>query len=206
MDKPFYTGKPWRFQCVEVPKWRFLSIDGTGNPNASEHYGHAVTALYSLSYPLKFNSKNTQGRDYVVGPLEGLWWAEDMKAFVRREKDKWKWRMMIRQPDWQSDSDVEAVRAKAITKLEKTGGDPGIIASLQAVRASNFDEGLGVQVLHIGSYEDEGPVLAKLHNEFLPANGLTFNGHHHEVYLGDPRKVAPQKLKTILRQPVKPVD
>ena len=206
VDKPFYTGKAWRFDSVDVPKWRFLSIDGTGNPNVSEQYNHAITALYGLSYPLKFHSKKTHGRDYVVGPLEGLWWADDMDTFIRGDKDSWKWRMMIRQPSWQNDEDVELVRKSAIAKAEKTGGEEAQIASLRAVRVGDFTEGPSVQVLHVGPYSEEGPVIAKMHNEFLPSNGLTFNGHHHEIYLSDVRKVAPEKLKTILRQPVKQVE
>lgn len=205
MDKPYYAGKPWRFDVVEVPKWRFLAIDGTGNPNASEKYGHAITALYSLSYPLKFHSKKTHGRDYVVGPLEGLWWADDMETFIRGEKDNWKWRMMVRQPCWQSDEELELIRNGAVAKAEKAGDDEALITSLLAVGASEVEEGLSVQALHVGPYSEEGPMIAKMHNEFLPANGLTFNGQHHEIYLSDVRRVAPEKLKTIIRQPVKRV-
>lgn len=156
-----------------------------------------------MSYGLKFHSKNTHKRDYVVGPLEGLWWADDMAVFNRGDKDSWKWRMMIRQPSWQSDDDVEAVRAAAIAKGLKAGNGPADIAGLEKVAATRLAEGLSVQVLHVGPYSDEGPVIARMHNEFLPADNLDFNGHHHEIYLSDVRKVAPEKLKTILRQPVR---
>ncbi len=140
-------------------------------------------------------SKKELGRDYAVMPLEGLWWAEDMSTFLSREKDKWSWTMMILQPDWITRDMVDAAVAKARGKL---GEMPA------SLRLETLEEGLCVQTMHIGSYDDEGPVLARLHGEYLPQNGLAEQGRHHEIYLGDPRKTAPEKLKTILRQPVRP--
>ena len=193
--KHLYQPSTKDFTTVEVPVMQFAKIDGAGNPNTSAEYAHAVQWLYSVSYPLKFMSKKELGKDYTVPPLEGLWWAEDMASFVSGDKDKWLWTMMIMQPDWITAEMFAAAVDKARAKL----GDPP--ASL---RLEFFDEGLSVQIMYIGAYADEGPTIARLHNEFMPAHGLTENGHHHEIYLGDPRKTPPEKLKTVIRQPVRP--
>ena len=193
--KALYAPPVGRFVEVDVPPLSYLMIDGAGDPNTAASYKSAVEWLYSLSYPLKFMSKKELGRDYAVMPLEGLWWAEDMSTFISRRKDEWSWTMMILQPDWITKGMVDAVAAKARGKL----GEPP--ASL---RLETLDEGLCVQTMHVGSYDDEGPVLAKLHDEYLPQHGLKETGRHHEIYLGDPRKTPPEKLKTILRQPVRP--
>ncbi len=183
------------FALVEVPPLPYLMFDGHGDPNTAPEYAQAVEALYSLSYTLKFMSKHSYGRDYVVGPLEGLWWAADMNTFITREKSKWSWTMMILQPDWITAAHVQAAKGEVLMKK----GLPG----LERARLAKFDEGLCAQVLHIGSYDDEGPVLARLHKDWLPAHGLAENGHHHEIYLGDPRKTPPERLRTLLRQPVR---
>lgn len=183
-----------RFTLVEVPAMRFLMVDGHGDPNTAPAYVQAVEWLYSVSYPLKFMSKKDLGRDYAVMPLEGLWWSDDMSSFVSRDKDRWSWTMMIMQPDWITPRMVAA----AVEKARAKRGEPP--ASL---RLADYDEGLSVQTLHIGAYDDEGPVLRRLHEEFLPANGLEPTGHHHEIYISDPRRTPPEKLKTVLRQPVR---
>ena len=183
-----------RFTIVDVPKMRFAKVDGKGDPNVSEEYRNAVRWLYSVSYPLKFMSKKELGRDYTVAPLEGLWWAQDMDDFLKGNKSRWSWTAMIMQPDWITGAMFDAAAAKACDKL----GEPP--ASL---RLEDFDEGLSVQIMHIGPYSAEGPTIARLHGEFLPQNGLTENGLHHEIYIGDPGKTAPEKLKTVLRQPVR---
>ncbi|MCO5162978.1 MAG: GyrI-like domain-containing protein [Mesorhizobium sp.] len=193
--KALYAPPVGRFVQVEVPPLSYLMIDGSGDPNTAASYRSALEWLYSVSYPLKFMSKKELGRDYAVMPLEGLWWADDMSTFLSRKKDEWSWTMMILQPDWIGQAMVDAAIAKARAKL----GEPP--ASL---RLERLEEGLCVQTMHIGSYDDEGPVLAKLHDEYLPQHGLKETGRHHEIYLGDPRKTAPEKLKTILRQPVQP--
>ncbi|MCG6858235.1 MAG: GyrI-like domain-containing protein [Salaquimonas sp.] len=192
--KHLYQPSARAFSIVEVPKMQFAKIDGTGNPNTSADYAHAVQWLYSVSYPLKFMSKKELQKDYGVPPLEGLWWADDMTSFTSGDKDSWKWTMMIMQPDWISGQMFAAAVDKARAKM----GEPP--ASL---RLETYHEGLSVQIMFIGPYAEEGPVIAQLHNEFLPAEELTENGHHHEIYLGDPRKTAPEKLKTVIRQPVR---
>lgn len=200
-DKALYTGKVGRFDVIEVPKQLFLMIDGAGNPGTAPAYGRAVAALYGLSYGLKFQGK-PQGVDHVVPPLEGLWWADDMDSFITREKDKWFWTMMIRQPDWVTATDLAQVLEGVVVKIVKKRDAATDEATLRKVRLEAFHEGQVVQVLHVGSYDQEGPVLADMHNRFIPENGFEMRGLHHEIYLGDPRKVAPEKLKTILRQPV----
>jgi hypothetical protein len=141
-------------------------------------------------------SKQQMDRDYVVPPLEGLWWAADMDSFtVSRDKSAWDWTMMIMTPDWATGAMFE----QAVEAVKK-GKNP---AALTKVRLESYHEGLAVQILHIGSFDDEGPTLARLHQEYMPANNYVENGKHHEIYLSDPRRVAPEKLKTVLRQPVK---
>lgn len=192
--KSMYSAPSRDFVLIEVPSLRYLMFDGRGDPNVAPEYRHAIEALYSLSYTLKFMSKRAFDRDYVVGPLEGLWWSDDMGSFASRQKDKWSWTMMILQPDWITAEHLQAAKAEVLMKK----GLPGV----ETTRLEVLDEGLCAQILHIGPYDTEGPVLARLHTEWLPANGLRETGHHHEIYLSDPRKVAPEKLKTILRQPV----
>lgn len=190
-----YRAKAGAFRIVDVPDLRYLMIDGHGDPNTSPQYTEALEALYPVAYALKFASKRELDRDYVVPPLEGLWWADDMDAFTSvRDKDRWHWTMMLLVPEWIDETMFEAAVARTRAKRAPKG--------LDDVRLETLSEGRCVQTLHIGSYDDEGPVLERMHDEFLPANGLHPTGKHHEIYLGDPRKVAPEKLRTILRQPV----
>jgi hypothetical protein len=183
------------FVFVTVPELSFLMVDGKGDPGTARSYADAVEALYSVSYTLKFASKKQLERDYVVPPLEGLWWADDPAVFVARQRDEWRWTMMIMQPDWITESMV--AEAKGVSGRKKE------LPALPGLRFDALDEGLSLQIMHVGSYEAEGPTLARLHDEVMPSHGLTFNGPHHEIYLGDPRKTVSEKLKTILRQPVK---
>lgn len=191
--KQFYAPSSKDFAVVQVPEMNFVMIDGHGAPGNTA-YQHALSWLYPVSYGLKFFSKQTLEKDYVVPPLEGLWWADDMTAYTADRRDEWHWTMMIMLPDWLN----ETAFAASVDKASKKLGDPP--ASL---RHESFDEGLSAQILHIGPYSEEGPTIAKMHKEFLPQNGLIENGHHHEIYLGDPRKTAPDKLRTVLRHPVR---
>lgn len=192
--KHLYAPKK-KFEIVDVSEMQFIMVDGHGDPNTAQDYQDAVEALYAMAYKMKFISKKTLEKDYVVPPLEGLWWAEDMETFTTREKSAWDWTMMIMVPDWITveifDDAIEQVRKKKA------------LASLDKVRLEKYHEGLSVQIMHVGSYDDEGPILAKMHNEFIPENGYVENGKHHEIYLSDPRRVAPEKLKTVLRQPLR---
>jgi len=190
-----YKAKAGEFRLVELPTLQYLMVDGQGDPNTSPAYQQALQTLYPVAYKLKFASKRELGRDYVVPPLEGLWWADDMAAFTsRRNKHEWRWTMMLLVPEWLGADMVEAAREQAGAKNPP--------ARLDDVRLQELTESLCVQTLHVGSFDDEGPVLERMHSEFLPANGLQLTGKHHEVYLSDFRKVVAQKLRTILRQPV----
>lgn len=189
-----YTAPTGRFVSIEVPTLAFVKIDGAGDPDTAPAYKQAIEWLYAVSYALKFAAKGF-GKDYVVPPLEGLWWAEDPADFVARRKDRWRWTMMIMAPDFIDRPLFEA----AVDKARKKFGDVP-----PSLRFEPLSEGQALQILHIGSYDDEGPTLARLHDEIMPAQNLTFAGHHHEIYLGDPRRTAPARLRTILRQPVKP--
>jgi len=196
--KYLYRPSAKKFAVVDVPPMNFLMVDGHGDPNTAQEYQAAVEALYALAYKLKFMSKNELARDYVVPPLEGLWWAEDMNTFITREKGAWDWTMMIMQPEWITAALFEETRQQ-VAKAKN-------LPALAKIRLERYHEGLAVQIMHLGSYDDEGPTLAKLHQEFLPQNGYSEAGKHHEIYLSDPRRVAPEKLKTVLRQPVKKGD
>ncbi|MFC9790747.1 GyrI-like domain-containing protein [Rhodococcus sp. NPDC127528] len=193
--KSLYAPAAKEFTAVDVPEMTYIAVDGHGDPNTSVAYAAAVEALYATAYAIKFASKNAQGRDLVVAPLEGLWRAADPSTFVTREKDGWDWTMMIAQPEWITSADIEQARATAAAKKD--------LPALELLRPVTLAEGRSLQILHLGPYDDEAATLARLHDEFMPEHGLTFNGDHHEIYLNDARKTAPEKLKTILRQPVR---
>jgi len=192
--KEFFGAKPGVFSQVVVPEFTYLMVDGSGDPNTSPQYTVAIEALYSLSYTLKFLSKGELGRDYTVPPLEGLWWSNDMKDFESGKKDGWLWTAMIMVPDWITPTLL--ARGTAVAAERKPESD------VTRVRREALDEGLSVQTLFVGPYRDEAPVIAELHAVYLPQNDLVENGRHHEIYLSDPRRTDPTKLRTIIRQPV----
>lgn len=186
---------PRKFVVVDVPEMQFLMVDGHGDPNVALEYQQALEAVYAVAYKIKFSSKKQLGKDYVVPPLEGLWWAADMETFTTaRDKSQWDWTMMIMTPEWISSEVYQTARKEVEQRKELPG--------LGKIRLEEYHEGLSVQILHLGSYEDEGPVLSRMHTEFIPDQGLKCSGKHHEIYLSDPRRTEPEKLKTILRQPV----
>lgn len=181
-------------ELVEVPPLQYLMIDGEGDPNTAQAYKNAVEALFSLSYTLKFMVKlRPGGADYGVMPLEGLWWTESMEDFSVERKDGWKWTSLMLQPEFITPELVEEARAQAAAKKE--------LPALPLVRLERLEEGRCAQVLHIGPYAAEGPTVERLHG-FILEQGLSLRGKHHEIYLGDPRRAAPDKLQTIIRQPV----
>ena len=193
--KHLYRPSTKEFVVVDVPPMNFLMIDGHGDPNTAQEYQDALEALYAVAYKLKFMSKKERGMDYVVPPLEGLWWAEDMEAFTTgRDKSVWDWTMMIMQPEWVTQEIFE----EALRQVEEKKKPP----ALPKFRLEAYHEGLSVQIMHIGSCDDEAPTLDRMHHEFIPTNGYEMTGKHHEIYLSDPRKVAPEKMKIVLRQPV----
>ncbi|MEH2586862.1 GyrI-like domain-containing protein [Bradyrhizobium sp. AZCC 1721] len=191
--KPLFTAPLNRFVTIDVPPVSYLMIDGHGDPNTAQAYRLAVESLYATAFTIKFSCK-ANGKDFVVMPLEGLWSAPDPESFSARRKDEWEWTMMIMVPDYVDDETFLAARIKA---REKLGALP------DSLRLESLEEGLCLQALHVGSYDDEGPLLARLHGEVMPSGGYDFAGRHHEVYLSDPRKTAPEKLKTVIRQPVR---
>lgn len=194
---PTYKAAKGRFEIIRVPSMQFLMLDGHGDPNTSTAYADALATLYPVAYSLKFHSKKQLDRDYVVPPLEALWWSDDMETFTAsRDKSRWEWTVMLMVPEWLSNGDV----ASGVESVADGKSAP----SLDRLRFEVLDEGLSVQTLHIGSYEDEAPVLAAMHHDFIPAHGLVMTGRHHEIYLSDPRRVDTSKLRTILRQPVQP--
>jgi hypothetical protein len=182
-------------QLVQVPPLKFLCLDGHGDPNTSPAYAAAVQALYSVSYAAKFAVKKAGGPDFKVSALEGLWWAEDLRTFLTGDKSEWDWTMMIRQPD--------AVTGDLLARLADEVATKKSMPAARQLRLISFEEGAAAQVLHVGPYATEAPTIARLH-EFIRDQGFTFDGHrhkHHEIYLGDPRRSAPEKLRTIIRQP-----
>jgi hypothetical protein len=194
--KEFYSQPKSKMTMVKVPDLAFLAIDGRGDPNTSAEYRAALEALYAVAYGLKFLLKKRAGNpiDYPVMPLEGLWWVHDMRQFDVRKKDEWNWRMMIMQPPVVEAPIVEKMKVEAAKKKD--------LPSVNKVDLICFEEGEAAQVLHLGPYADEGPTIQALH-DFIDARGYVKDGLHHEIYLGDPRKTAPSKLKTIIRQPVR---
>lgn len=178
---------------VEVPPLAFLMVDGHGDPNTSTSYREAVEALYAGSYAVRALARARGHPVHTVGPLEGLWSADDLSVFRTRDKSAWDWTLMVVQPDWVTGDLVETALAAARSRRGP---------SLDRVRLDSYAEGRSVQVLHLGSYDDEAPTVERLHREFLPAHGLVPTGRHHEIYLSDPRRVEPARLRTIVRQPV----
>lgn len=193
-ELPCYTAKRNSPQMTDVPDLQYLMIDGQGDPNTTA-YAAAVSALYPIAYKLKFASKKDLERDYVVMPLEGLWWADDMDTFTTaRDKTRWDWTLMIMVPDW--------ITAEMFGLAVEQLGSKERPERLDDVRLESLSERRCVQALHIGAYDDEAELLRHMHEEFVPGRGLTMVGRHHEIYLSDPRRVEPAKLRTILRQPV----
>lgn len=183
-------------ELVDMPELTFLMIDGRGDPNTASEYVQAIEALFTVAYAAKFAVKRApDGIDYGVPPLEGLWWTPDM-SFTSEDKSSWQWTMMIPQPD------VVTAEVFAAARVVASRRKP--LDAVGRVRLERFEEGLAAQVLHVGPYATEAPTIRRLH-DFIAAEGYEPTGKHHEIYLGDPRRSAPEKLKTIVRQPVSQV-
>ncbi|SDR99910.1 hypothetical protein SAMN04489752_0762 [Brevibacterium siliguriense] len=196
---PSLRAKQGRFDLIEIPESRYLMIDGHGDPNTSPDFASAVTSLYPLAYGLKFFSKLELGRDYVVPPLEGRWWADDMSTFTSaRDKSAWDFTLMLFVPDWLNGDHLDGVVDTVLAKESAP--------RLGEIRFESLQEGTCIQTLHVGPFDDEGPVLEHMHTVVIPGEGMTMTGKHHEIYLSDVRRTAPEKLRTILRQPVAPLD
>ncbi|MEJ1095651.1 MULTISPECIES: GyrI-like domain-containing protein [unclassified Pseudoxanthomonas] len=190
---PFYRAPATDVAQIDVPAFRFLMVDGQGDPNNSQEYAQAVEALFSVSYTAKFMvKKGPQELDYSVMPLEGLWWAEDMSAFISNDRKKWKWTMMIMQPDFVGDEIIKAATSAVRSKKK--------LPAIDKLRLEEFTEGRCAQVLHVGPFSAEGPTIERLHAFINARSGLA--GKHHEIYLSDVRRADPSKWKTIIRQPM----
>jgi len=194
--KHLYAPSAKEVSAVTVPPLRFLMIDGEGDPNTAQAYAKALEALYALSYTLKFAIKRqSPDQDYTVAPLEGLWWVPDMREFTAADKSGWLWTAMIMQPD-----PVTAGMVAAAIEDVRRKKNP---AALDRVRFEVYDEGLAAQIMHNGPYAAEAPTIARLH-AYIAENGCALRGKHHEIYLSDPSRTAPEKLKTVIRQPMQP--
>jgi len=192
-EKLFYYPSTSEVSVVDMPEMKFLMIDGQGDPNNSQEYQHAMETLFPVSYKTKFTSKKEKSQDYVVMPLEGLWWVDNMEEFSIADKSSWKWTVMIRQPDFINETLIN----KVIEELEKKKDLP----SLSKLRFETFKEGKTVQIMHIGPYgEAEAPAVNKLH-EYIESEGYQLRGKHHEIYISDMRRTKPEKLRTVIRQP-----
>ena len=201
--KRYYQPSAKKPEIIEIPRFQFAMIDGAiekgSEPGKSPAFAEATQALYGISYTLKFmlKKRKTNAVDYPVMALEGLWWVEDGK-FDITVKDNWLYTLMILQPDVITPTVFE----EGLAELKRKRGDS---AALSRVRLGTFEEGLTVQMMHIGPYATEPASLASM-LAFAAEQGyqdrVGLGGKHHEIYLGDPRKADPSKLKTVLRHPI----
>jgi hypothetical protein len=199
--KDIYFPSAKEVAVVDVPEMSYLMADGKGDPKTSKDYQDAIEALYSLAYTIKFAlKKQGKGGDYVVMPLESLWWThEEGGRFDADHRDEWKWRAMILQPDAVTAEHLE--QARATVKARRTKKKEPVPAALPNVRLERFNEGKSVQILHIGPYSAEPPTIERMH-AYAQAQGFKLRGKHHEIYLSDPRRTPEEKWKTVLRHPV----
>ena len=192
--KYLYEPSSKAFSVVDVPPMNFIMIDGQGNPNTSPEYTESLQALYIVAYTLKFKIKKELAIDYPVMASEGLWWMDDMREFSLARKDDWKWTMMIMQPEIVTTQ----LFTHAVDEAMKKKGQPALLK----LRLEQYHEGLAVQIMYFGTYADEGPTIARLH-QFIEESGRLRFGKHHEIYMNDPRRTAPEKLHTVIRQPMR---
>lgn len=195
--KEYYWNSTKEIRFVKVPPMNFLMVDGKGDPNISEEFTDAIQSLYSLAYTIKFTLKKESEIDYGVMPLEGLFWTDDMSKFNQDNKNIWKWTIMIMQPKFVT----EKFFNDCLEEVNKRKN----FQSLSKIRFEKYSEGLSAQIMYIGPYSDEGPTIMKVH-DFVKRKGYELKGKHHEIYLGDPGRTKPEKLKTIIRQPIAKIE
>jgi len=194
--KEYYSASKDKFMIVNIPEMNFLSVAGEGDPNTSKSFKEAVELLYAFAYSIKFMFKRGPEQiDYGVMPLEGLWWTDDMSTFSVKRKSEWQWKIMIMQPEIVTKEYFD--RALDQVKLKKT------FSNYDRIKFESFREGLSAQTLHVGPFEKEGPVIVELH-KYIEDGGYKPVDKHHEIYLSDIRRAAPEKWKTIIRQPIIP--
>jgi hypothetical protein len=190
--KPLFTASSKKPSILSVPAMNCLMVDGMGDPNGAQ-FQEAVGALYAVAYTMKFSFKKERSIDYPVMPLEGLWDAKDITDYARGKRENWEWTVFIGLPNVVTKKDVAHALAAAKEKAR--------LPRFPEVRFERFAEGLSAQIMHVGPYAEEAPTIEALHR-FVAEQGCTLRGRHHEIYLGDPRRSAPEKLKTIIRHPV----
>lgn len=190
VNKELFNVKCGEFKKVYCEKAYYIALDGKGSPNNNEDYLNKVVALYKIAYGVKMDYKKAE-KDFVVMPLSGLWWSEDYRNFIEDRKEEWQWTMMIQLPEFVEEEDIEK-KKKALEKDE-------LYSYIEDVRYIEYKEGNAYETLYIGPYSEEGETVSKLHKTILE-NGYKISGKHHEIYLSDPRKTVPEKLKTIIRQ------
>ena len=186
------SGKP---ELVRVPPLVYLMVDGEGDPNTTPAFRNGIGALYSMVYTAKFAMKKAKGVDFRILPLSARYHAEDPRTFLTGPRDRWRWTLMIAVP-------AVVGAAQMAQAREELSQKPDPSPSLPLVRRETLREGLCAQILYVGPYSAEGPTIEMLHR-FIRDEGLTFAGSHHEIYISDPNRAAPQRMKTIVRQPVK---
>ena len=190
--KHLYNPSAKEINAVDVPAMNFLLVNGEGAPT-SPQYSQAIEALFSVSYTLKFMIKKSMGVDFSVMPLESLWWVDDMTKFSADRKNEWKWTALIMQPKYVTANDV----ILAVEQVKKKKNPP----ALPKLQFENFKEGPAAQIMYVGPFSAEGSTIEKIH-KYIQSNGHKLSGKHHEIYLNNPATTAPEKLKTILRQPM----
>ncbi len=193
--KDLVKAKPAECRILCVPSLKYLSVEGKGDPSSAD-FSEAVSALYGLAYTMKFMFKKALKNpiDYPVMMLEGLWYADDINAYLRNERKEWKWNLLITLPNFIGKPDLE--KARKAFKIKKTN------KYTDQIRIKTIKEGRCAQIMHVGPYSAERATIEKLHS-FILESGYTFNGSHHEIYLSDPKKTAAVKMRTILRHPIK---
>ena len=191
--KNLYNPSSKEVTIVDVPAMNFLLVNGEGAPT-SPQYSEAIEALFSVAYTLKFMVKKGKSVDYSVMPLESLWWVDDMAKFSAERKDDWKWTAMIMQPKYVTVDDVKMAEEQVKKKKNPT--------ALPKIRFESFKEGPASQIMYVGPFSAEGPTISKIH-AYIQNSGHELSGKHHEIYLNNPAKTSPEKLKTIIRQPMK---
>lgn len=199
--KHLYAPSAKRVEVVDVPRFKFAMVDGAIEPGetpaTSQQFQDAIGALYGASFTLKFMSKLQEHNpiDYAVMALEGLWWT-DSGEFDFNKQEPWKWTLMIMQPE----HITEEMYQEALRQLKKKKDNP----ALSKIRFESFHEGLCIQIMHIGLYSEEPQTMERM-KAFAQENGYAYRGKHHEIYMGDPRRAKPERLRTILRHPVQKV-
>ena len=191
VQKELFKVKEKEYKKVLCPMAKYIAIDGAGNPNNNPEYQSIVGALYKMAYSIKMEYKK-RGLDFVVMPLAGQWWADDMNAFKEKTKDKWKWTMMIQVPDYVEENDIEFFRRKF--------QDEEVGQYLNRLYSIDMDERLVFATLYIGAYRDEAETIKNLHDTIIN-NGYRLHENHMEIYISDPRRVEESRLKTIILQP-----